>query len=112
MNIDVLAKHLDILDKALSLSEPSTIPIYIAYEPLWAIGADRTPSTEELNQVYTFLAHYKDNIASRWQIKLLYGGSVTEKSIIKLKANPLIEGYLIGSGSLDVQELKKVVSLG
>lgn len=79
-------------------------PVYIAYEPIWAIGTDVTPQIEELSQLYDALKTFMQGCA------FFYGGSVNEKTIGKLNKVEHICGYLIGGASLDFQLLKKIVS--
>lgn len=79
-------------------------PCYIAYEPLWAIGTGVVPETKDLEKIFSDLKLFMQGSA------FLYGGSVNSKTIKELNKVPLICGYLVGSASLDFQELKKVVS--
>lgn len=110
--IEILKKHMDILLEALDQSQPFTTPVCLAYEPLWAIGSDINPPMDYLDKVFAFLAYYKQHLGDRWHLSLLYGGNVSSTNVHELKNNHFIEGYLIGRGSLDFQELKKIVSLG
>ena len=77
--------------------------IVIAYEPLYAIGTGVVPSLKEIEEVLSFVKEkYKEN-------KLLYGGSVNLDTFKKLKNSSLIDGYLLGSLSLKVGELKEFI---
>lgn len=82
------------------LSEEEKSKIIIAYEPIWSIGTGIIPTTEEINEVFTFIKNYLPNS------KILYGGSANEKNIDTLKTEPLIDGYLLGGLSLKPIELK------
>ena len=79
-------------------------PCYIAYEPLWAIGSGTVPAAKDLEKIFSDLKVFMQGSA------FLYGGSVNSDTIKELNTVALICGYLIGSASLDFQELKKVVS--
>jgi triosephosphate isomerase (TIM) len=94
---------------SLMMVKPSKLPLFIAYEPIWAIGTGITPQPEELSEMMKFisslLAHYPLP-----GYKILYGGSVDAASVQPLLNLPL-DGFLIGKASTNFQELKKIVSL-
>ncbi len=82
--------------------------IVIAYEPLWAIGSGKTPTTQEIEEVITFiktfvLNNYKENI------KVIYGGSVNDFNISTLNQLNSCDGFIIGSSSLNVNEAQLIV---
>lgn len=80
----------------------------LAYEPLWAIGTGKTPSSQELNNTLEQLeaCFIEQGIAIP---PILYGGSVTAQSAQEYQSATNIKGFLIGRGSLDFQNLKKIV---
>lgn len=79
----------------------------IAYEPVWAIGTGLTPTLKEINDVHTYIKELlnKYNIKSQ----VLYGGSVNENNIKEFSKSDSIDGFLIGSASLDPQNLLKMI---
>jgi len=86
--------------------------LWIAYEPVWAIGTGRLPELSYLEQVYTILAelvaqHIPQDIAVRY----IYGGSLDENNIASITCIPQIDGFLIGHSSLDFQKFKNMISL-
>ena len=76
--------------------------IIIAYEPVWSIGTGLIPKTNELFQTINFI---KTKVKKN---KVLYGGSVNQKNIHKLKSIENIDGFLIGGAS---QETKKFIDI-
>jgi triosephosphate isomerase len=74
--------------------------IYVAYEPMWAIGSGKTPTFKELNNIFEFLKHQMGKCA------FLYGGSVNIETIDELNKLEQICGYLVGSASLDFNKLE------
>jgi len=81
----------------------------IAYEPIWAIGTGNTPSVEYLTKVFSWIREYCVQHLPAKPIQLLYGGSVDENDAATLKKISGIDGFLIGSASLDFQKLQKIV---
>lgn len=79
----------------------------IAYEPSWAIGTDNACPPEKAQEMAILIRRilfelYSRQIAER--VKILYGGSVTEKNA----ADYALDGLLIGSASLDPQKFIKI----
>jgi triosephosphate isomerase len=94
----------------LSLQQyQGTLPIFISYEPVYAIGTGVIPSLQELQDIYSFLEHLIQNVNLQGNISLLYGGSVSSQTVGLLKTVDQIDGFLIGKASIDFQELKKIV---
>ena len=78
--------------------------IFIAYEPVWAIGSGLIPETKDLFQTVEFIkSEFKDK-----SFKVLYGGSVNPHNITNLKVIKNIDGFLIGGAS---QNAKKFIDI-
>jgi len=78
--------------------------IFIAYEPVWAIGTGSIPSSNDLYKTIEFIkSKFKDKPP-----KVLYGGSVNPQNIINLKKINNIDGFLIGGAS---QNAKKFIDI-
>ena len=78
--------------------------IFIAYEPVWAIGTGIIPNSKDLFKTIEFIkSRFKDKLP-----KVLYGGSVNPKNIMDLKAINNIDGFLIGGAS---QNAKKFIDI-
>ena len=78
--------------------------IFIAYEPVWAIGTGLVPSSDDLFKTVKFIKN-KFKVKSP---KVLYGGSVNPQNIINLKNINNIDGFLIGGAS---QSAKKFIDI-
>jgi len=78
--------------------------IFIAYEPVWAIGTGIIPKTKDLLKTVKFI---KDKFKDK-SPKVLYGGSVNPQNIIDLKEINNIDGFLIGGAS---QNSKKFIDI-
>ncbi len=114
--IDEYEKKLmfDVLQKQLKPILPilQQQPYAIAYEPVWAIGTGLVPDQEYLKSIYGWLDTHIKKFNSEGSYRLLYGGSVDEKTIRDVSSISGIKGFLIGGASLDFKKLEKIVSLG
>ncbi len=77
--------------------------IIIAYEPYWAIGTNEIPNEECLNKIFGKINNKYPNT------KVIYGGSVNKETLKILKNINLIDGYLLGTLSLKVDELNNLL---
>ena len=78
--------------------------IFIAYEPIWAIGTGIIPKSKDLFKTVEFI---KSKFKNKSQ-KVLYGGSVNPQNITNLKEINNIDGFLIGAAS---QNTKKFIDI-
>jgi len=85
--------------------------INVAYEPVWAIGAGKTPSLEEIAEAHEglrrVLAHVIGDQAQATPI--LYGGSVTAENASAVLAVSGVDGVLVGSASLEAADFLPIV---
>lgn len=111
-------KTMEILEKELekiiniiksNLNIPKYLPIYIAYEPIWAIGTKKIPSHEHLETIFTWLFTKIQKISTLIKWNLIYGGSVNSKNIKKIKQISKLSGFLIGGASLNFKEFENIV---
>ena len=78
--------------------------IFIAYEPVWAIGTNIVPKPKDLLETVKFIK----NKFIKKSPKVLYGGSVNPQNINNLKKIDIIDGFLIGGAS---QNSKKFIDI-
>jgi triosephosphate isomerase len=84
----------------------------VAYEPVWAIGTGRTPTTAQIAEVH---AHIKTCMVARLgpaarEIRVLYGGSVRAANAREILGVANVDGALVGGASLDAQEFLGIVA--
>ena len=89
------------IDK-LNLHDKENIENYmlLAYEPIWAIGSGEIPSISCLEKIIFNIKNYL-KATYNLNIKVLYGGSVDLNNINDLEKITNLDGYLIGSSSLN-----------
>lgn len=79
--------------------------IAIAYEPVWAIGGDRTPEPKE---VAAMVGLIRNTVAGA---RVLYGGSVTPDNGEVLFVDGGVDGFLVGRQSLDTVAFTAILKL-
>ena len=75
--------------------------IVIAYEPIWAIGSNKIPTTNEINKIHQWIKTFIYNEYGV-MIKVLYGGSVNQTNINSIISLKTVDGVLIGGASLRI----------
>lgn len=99
---DVLTRQITFALK--DISSGGLANIIIAYEPIWAIGTGKVASAEMADEACGFIRSLvKDLYCEKCadEIRILYGGSVSTKSVEELMAQPNIDGGLVGGASLN-----------
>ena len=86
----------------------------VAYEPIWAIGSGRAADGTEANRVAgviraTLTAQFGAERAG--QIRIQYGGSVTDANIAEFIGQPEIDGALVGGASLKAEIFIRLCTL-
>ena len=92
-------------------SYQGSVKIFIAYEPVYAIGTGVLPSKKSLQDIFCFLKKMLKEVPVAKNVMFLYGGSVSAQTVSYLQEIDEISGYLIGKASINFQELKKIVEL-
>lgn len=88
--------------------------INIAYEPIWAVGTDKIPSSDEILEAKIVI---KKILASLYspraveKVKILYGGSVKVPCVKQVCLDPAMDGVLIGRESLMPYEFVKIAGI-
>lgn len=87
--------------------------LVVAYEPVWAIGSGRTPSTAEVAEVHGFI---RNRLTARFGaaaegVRILYGGSVKAANARELMAVADVDGALVGGASLQPKEFLTIAAV-
>jgi triosephosphate isomerase (TIM) len=77
--------------------------MYIAYEPVWAIGTGRNATPEDAALVHSFIRSLLAELTNGREkdVPILYGGSVNLDNCVELMAATDVNGLLVGGASLD-----------
>lgn len=86
--------------------------IVIAYEPVWAIGTGLTATSEQAQEIHSFIRSlinekYGDTIAN--DTTILYGGSCNPTNAKELFSKPDVDGGLIGGASLKADDFVAII---
>ena len=107
---EIIINQLEIGLKDIEISDN----IYIAYEPVWAIGTGKTATPQQAQSVHEMIRkwlqkNYSKDIAENTPI--LYGGSIKPKNCQSLLSENDIDGGLIGGASLDIEKFKQLIKI-
>ena len=107
-------KTLDILQMQLkeiftSISTKKTV--VVAYEPVWAIGSGKTPSSDEVNNIHQHIKDIVQSIADIEAINVIYGGSVNCENAKSFFQQINIDGALIGGASLNGKDFLDIYNV-
>jgi triosephosphate isomerase len=73
----------------------------VAYEPVWAIGTGKVPTTAEIVAVHAQLRTLaRGRVGDGERLRLLYGGSVKPGNAAEILAAANVNGALVGGASL------------
>ncbi len=96
------------------LTQVQFAKIVIAYEPIWAIGDDKTATPTEAAATHQLIrdqAKEKFGADAADKIRIIYGGSVKPGNAGRLMEQVEIDGFLIGGASLDPVSFAAIVNL-
>ena len=84
--------------------------LLVAYEPIWAIGTGKAADLKEITNVLDVIRKTLSQLSDNTNIPILYGGSINEKNFTDYKNIRNINGFLIGSASLEPDILSKIIN--
>lgn len=106
---------LAVVERQLAASIPDEAgprTFVVAYEPVWAIGTGRTPTTDDISQMHgamrKLLERRFGEAGSR--VPLLYGGSMKPGNAAEILAIGDVNGGLVGGASLKAADFLGIIA--
>lgn len=86
--------------------------IIIAYEPIWAIGTDKIPQSEEIENMHSSIRKnlenlYGSNITNL--IPIIYGGNLNSNNAKEILKCDNVDGGLVGRASLNTDNFLEIL---
>jgi triosephosphate isomerase len=96
-------------------SIPKDMPrdtLTIAYEPIWAIGTGKTPTTAEIIATHRFIRTSVAGSVGTFTggLRILYGGSVKPSNAAEILSSDGVDGALVGGASLKASDFLAIIS--
>jgi len=88
--------------------------IIIAYEPVWSVGTDVLPTANEVMGAKLLIRKILHEIFGKKyaeEVAILYGGSVSVKTVEQVCVDSEVDGALIGRESLQPHEFLKIAEI-
>ncbi len=86
----------------------------IAYEPVWAIGTGLTATSDQIEEVHSFirlLIEENFGLEAAENIQILYGGSMKPSNAHEIMSCPNVDGGLIGGASLHSHDFVELIQI-
>ena len=96
---DVMMKYLELQYEGIDTDYEDLI---IAYEPVWAIGTGKTPTLDDISKIHL-------QLKEKSSAPLLYGGSVKVDTALDILKCDGVDGVLVGSGALKVENFCQMI---
>lgn len=100
------------LDGSLPHSLEGEAELAIAYEPIWAIGTGKIPTSPDIAQMHAAIRRkLRERYGSAGAgVRILYGGSVKPSNAQEIFAIADVDGALVGGASLNVSDFIPIVA--
>jgi len=102
-----------ISESLFHLSSSEWDNIILAYEPVWAIGTGETASSDQVQEMHSFIRNFiaqKYSTELAQKISILYGGSVKPNNAKEIFSMEDVDGGLIGGASLNSEDFFSIVN--
>jgi triosephosphate isomerase (TIM) len=100
------------LDGSFPTSLEGNAELAIAYEPIWAIGTGKIPTTSAIAEMHAVIrAKLDERCGYRGaQVRILYGGSVKASNAEEIFGVANVDGALVGGASLKAADFIPIVA--
>jgi len=98
----------EVVGRQVRDSVPQTAGEFVvAYEPVWAIGGNSTPTLTEIAEVHALI---RETLGAQGpSTRILYGGSVNAKNAGEIFGAPGVDGALVGRASLKADDFSAII---
>jgi len=104
-------EFLNVVETQVRESIPASDDLVVAYEPVWAIGTGKVPTTMEVEEV---CAHIKKVLTDMGRdtsaVRVLYGGSVKGSNAGEILSQQSVDGVLVGGAALKADGFMEIVN--
>jgi triosephosphate isomerase (TIM) len=102
------------LKGSLPAGEIAAEKVTVAYEPVWAIGTGRTPTSDDVSAMHRSIRNflkgfYGDEAGAK--VRILYGGSVKADNAAELLSADEVGGALVGGASLTAESFLGIIAV-
>lgn len=97
------------------VSKEEALKVWLAYEPVWAIGENGIPA--EPSYVAVVHGYIREQLVELYgeevgnKIPILYGGSVNAANCVELSNQENVDGLFIGRSAWDIQKFEEIINL-
>ena len=109
---DAVATVIAQLDASLPHAATEEAELVIAYEPIWAIGTGKIPTSAEIAEMHSGIRKkLLDRYGSQGeQVRIVYGGSVKASNAGEIFSIADVDGALVGGASLKAADFIPIVA--
>ena len=98
---------IDQITSAVQLMQGVPTNLLVAYEPVWAIGAEKPASSQHIIEVSNLISLYLDSCEQLVGSRVIYGGSAGPGLLTELEGN--VSGLFLGRFGHDPENLLKIL---
>jgi triosephosphate isomerase (TIM) len=104
--------ELQLKESLFHISSKEIENVVIAYEPVWAIGTGLTATSEQAQDMHSFIRtllrkYYNESISNR--VSILYGGSCKASNAKDIFSKKDVDGGLIGGAALESKGFSEII---
>jgi triosephosphate isomerase len=103
-----LGQAKEVVERQLASVIAHSLPITIAYEPVWAIGNGISATPVDAEEMHAFIRSLLPDTLQE-TTRIIYGGSVKPDCAEAILQQPNIDGALVGAASLDPRAFRAII---